>query len=769
MLSLDKLKWGGLFVGASLATVSNAQSISETSLESNNERSELEEIVVTAQRREGALQDTPIAVTAITNSELQARGIGNVSDLQDIAPNLSISDTAAFSGSTSTAVVFIRGIGQTDFALTTESGVGVYIDEVYTGRSIGALLDLGDVAQIEVLRGPQGTLFGKNTIGGALNITTKRPELREFYGDVEFTAGSFDRFDGRASLNIPINDSLAMRVSAASLNYDGYAKRVVAGDRLGGRDTLAGKLSMLFEPNERFSALLTADLTSTDGDSTPTTLLGLTDGVFIAPGQNEPTSIGAVAGLEAGLGLAPGTLTFEEFSTDSVFETKGIGPNFVEDDVWGVSLQASYELSDSMSLKSITAYRSVESEFGRDAYNLPFQPTSFTQDEYEQKQFTQELQLSGSAFDQRLDWIVGAFFLSEDGRNRNFVGFNDALLGFGAAPTATLNSGGLIENESVAIFGEVSYEFTDRFGAFFGLRYSDEDKTFDTRGFQNLVEIPELLLAPQTKIEESYDDVSPRIGVDYKFDNGNLLYASYSKGFKGGGFVQRVFPGLLANPGFEITPYGPETAGVYEVGLKTELLDNRLRLNTAIFSSDYKDVQISVRETPMSFTPQTVNGGEVEIYGFESEFFAVPTNWLTLNGSIGYLDASYKSVDSRATQVTLSSKLPYTSDWTASLGAQTRIYEGGKYRLLARADLAYRSSFFTQAANDPITEQDSYSLLNLTATLEIGEQITIQGGVTNATDEEYLLGATSSLNTLGFAEGNYAAPRQYYIQSRWSF
>lgn len=726
-------------------------------------------VTVSAQRREENLQETPVAVTALSSTELANRGIDNVAQLQDLAPNLSISSTAAFSGSSSTAVVFVRGIGQTDFALTTEPGVGVYIDEVYSGRSLGALLDLGDVARVEVLRGPQGTLFGKNTIGGALVVTSERPSFDEYSGEAELTVGSFERVDARALVNLPLGDTAALRVALGSQNYDGYAERIVAGDRLGGKDTLAAKASFLYQPNADFELLLRGDITSSEGDSAPTSLIGLADGTFIVPGETTPRPLGAVAGLEFGLGLAPGTLTFENFNTGDPFRTNGVGSNFSEDDTWGVSATAEYGLTENVSIKSITAYRSVEAMFGRDPFNLPFNPTVGTTDEYEQDQFTQEIQLSGRTQDDRLSWLFGGFYLHETGANRNFVEFNDILLGFGAGPVSTLNSGGEIDNTSVAIFGQLNYDLNDRLGVFAGLRYSEEEKSFDTRGYQFLVELPFLLLAPQAELTESYDNWAPKLGFDYKLTENSLLYGSYSEGFKGGGFVQRVFPGLIANPNFELSPYGPETASVYEVGLKSDLFNNRLRLNLAAFYSDYSDVQITVLETPSSFTPATVNGGEVEITGFEAEFDALPTNWLRLSGMVGYLDASFVDVDPRATDITLQSKLPYTSEWTSSLSAVADVYSSDSFDISIRADYAYRDEFFTEAQNDLVTLQPAYETLNLSALIQVGDDLRIQAGVTNATDEEYLMGANSVLNSIGYAEGNFAPPKEFFLTVKKQF
>jgi iron complex outermembrane receptor protein len=538
------------------------------------------------------------------------------------------------------------------------------------GRSLGALLDLGDVAQVEVLRGPQGTLFGKNTIGGALNITSPRPDLDRVSGMAEVTGGRFGRIDGRAAINLPLASTLALRVSGATLNYNGYGRRITTGERLGGRDTLVGSAQLLYQPSETFEAVLRADGTRTRGDSAVTTLTGLADGTFIQPGDTTP--LRRSGALDAIFSTAPpgsAPITFANYRTDSPFRTRGIGPNFTKDDIWGVSLTLTGQLSDTVSAKSISAYRDVRSKFGRDAYNLPFLSNSTT-DDYKLTQFTQELQLSGQTDDKRFDWVAGVFYLEERGRNFNQVAFNRVILPpFTGVPpssrTATLFSGGEVDNYSIAGYGQANFSLTERLRLTAGLRYSFEDKEFDTRRTQFILESGRRL-APAEIYRQNYDDFSPRLGADYRLSDDVFTYASYSTGFKGGGFVQRVFPGALIDPTFRIRGYGPETAEVYEGGLKISAFDRRLRLNVAGFFTDYQDVQTTVRE---GFTPQTVNSGQVEITGAELEAEARPFDGLVLTGVLGYLDAKYKRVDPLATDVNLDSKLPYTSKWTANASA----------------------------------------------------------------------------------------------------
>ena len=756
-----------------LAIVASANTYAQTSTNANRVSAELEEITVTARRREEGLQDTPVAVTALTATAIENRGITNISEIGELAPNLSISNTAAFSGSTSTAVVFMRGFGQTDFTLTTEPGVGVYIDGVYSGRALGALLDLGDLERIEVLRGPQGTLFGKNAIGGALSVITKRPDTEKFYGKAEITTGRYERIDARATVNIPVSENAALRLSGGSLNRDGYAERVFAEDELGGYNTLVGRATLFWSATSDLDITLIADGTQKRGDSIATTLTGLADGQFIPPGATTPLPpAGSLLGIQSTLPAGTPALTFANFATNDPYESGGIGANFSDDDIWGVSGTVEWRLTDNLSIKSITAYREVDSRFGRDAYNLPFQPTTGTLDEYTQEQFTQELQLQGLSFNGKLNWVAGIFYLSEDGENLNTLPFNNAALppftGVPAtSPTATLISGGKVDNISVAAFAQGTYDITEQLSLTAGIRYSYENKDFDTRGFQFMLESG-LLLAPQTVLEASYNDWSPRVSLQYNWTDNFMTYASYSSGYKGGGFVQRVFPGSLIDPTFAIVPYGPETAEVYEIGLKSELFERRLRINAATFFTNYDDVQLI---TTQGFTPQTQNAGEVDIAGVELEFQGVVTENFLVSGTLGYLDAEFDEIAANVDpRITLDSKLPYTSRWTLGLSGAYTFFLAGGSDLTFRADWSYRSSFFTEAVNEEITRQDGYDVLDLSVLYNFNERWSVQAGGKNVLGEEYLLGATSSLsNTLGFAEGNFAPPAEWYLTLRTKF
>ncbi|HMI92705.1 MAG TPA: TonB-dependent receptor plug domain-containing protein, partial [Polyangiales bacterium] len=366
-----------------------------------------EEIVVSARRREEGLQSAPVAVTAFSASDLEQRNVDSADDLAQFTPNLQLEGAAALSGSSSNATVFIRGIGQNDFAIFSDPGVGLYVDDVYLGRSIGGVLDVVDLRRVEVLRGPQGTLFGRNTIGGAVLVTSQRP-IFEPEGSVELTGGSFYRTDFRATLNAPlVDDTLAVRVSAARLSRDGYAKRLVDGEELGDIDRVAGRFQLLWTPSDTFEVLVSADATRAREHSAPSTLVAVAPGGF--PFQN---IFNTLVAPNAGV-TAPSNKVDAAFISGDPFTTYATGPNRSDLDTWGVSLTPTWEVHPEVSLKSITAFRDMHAVFGRDGDNTPFTFRETFNDD-EQWQFSQELQLFGDSFEDRLSWLVGGYYFQEE-------------------------------------------------------------------------------------------------------------------------------------------------------------------------------------------------------------------------------------------------------------------------------------------------------------------------------------------------------------------
>ena len=862
----------------------------------------LEEIVVTARRREESLQDTPISITAFTGASLDQRQINRLSGIGSLTPNLMFDTGATFSGANSSASVFIRGIGQVDFTLTTEPGVGIYLDGVYMSQTIGGVLDLVDIERIEVLRGPQGTLFGRNTIGGAINVMSTRP-ANELQADIKVTGGEDSRFDVRAGVNFPITDNLAVRLSAATFNRDGYvaAPNTPSGEELGDIDQDVARLALGWEPNEKFRLDFNVDWSRQRENGVPNVLVGVFDGATFAipvppigtvptdalaplsfvdlhnllatapfgeqgclppfagpPPFCSPTVVPNPRFLQSdicgGSGLnppgicSPGRSDIINIQNDPWINTSTLGLAS-ESDVWGVNLTLAYDFNGA-TFKSITSYREMEAFTAIDIDAVDVVIGDLV-DDFDTEQFTQEFQLSGVAVNDRLNWLVGFYYFTEEGTNLDDVEFTPARF----------LSGAQIDNESTAGFGQLTFNFTDKLSLTAGVRYTEETKKFiipndcfalpkgpattvydPTTGtdvtitcarLQSVIDpkflngtvandpssgflpwinlivggdpnrdcclpisnaagipvggfIPGLDVSPTTGLpqapvngngfplmpggtaERSFDDWSPHVNLAYKWTDDLLTYLSYSEGFKSGGFVQRVFPPKTEVPSFE-----PESAKVYELGFKWLGADERLRLNGAVFFTDYEDLQIEVND---GIAPVTRNAAEAEITGFELELTAVPgANWL-IQAGIGYLDAEYTRLDPSQNfttdlrAITLASKLVNAPEWTSNVGVQYTATLGGGGQLIPRVDWAYTSEVFKDALNYPELRQGAYSLVAAYLTY-VAPQRNWEAALfaTNLTDEEFITSGFANGLTQGRITANVARPRQWGLSLMYRF
>jgi len=407
----------------------------------------IEEIVVTARMREEGLQEAPIAISAYTGESLEYRGVQRLDEIAKFVPSLTLENNPSFGGASNSAAIYLRGIGQKEFLPTTEPGVGLYVDGVYIARSVGAILDIVDIERLEVLRGPQGTLFGRNTIGGAISITTVKPEPGgEFEGTASVSTGTDDLLTAKGSVHVPVTDTFAMRFSAARLSQDGYVDRA-DGVELGDDDTWTGRMAMAWQPNDSFSADLSVDYTRDRENGPAMELVGIDftdlsqlEGVVLAPPPpmaflhnitvagtpgatpaDPPTPCAATDTAGNGVTYNPAIPNcYDSRYIGADGKDEGTAPAFSRNELLGYSLTLAYDLNEVLTLKSITGLRHLDSEFARDGDHSPNRISQFY-DDLEQDQFTQELQLLGSH--ERLDWILGAYWSSEDGDNVNILDF----------------------------------------------------------------------------------------------------------------------------------------------------------------------------------------------------------------------------------------------------------------------------------------------------------------------------------------------------------
>ncbi|PCI43271.1 MAG: hypothetical protein COB49_12495 [Alphaproteobacteria bacterium] len=748
-----------LIVGTvSAGTLLNASVMAEE--QSSENVFSLEEIVVTARKRTESLQDTPISISAFSGSTLQAANITGIDEIANMTPGLVFDTTTSISGSANSASVFIRGIGQTDFTLVTEPGVGIYVDDAYLSHSIGNSIDALDIERVEVLRGPQGTLFGRNTIGGAIRVVTKKPD-DEIAGDVELILGEYSRVDLKAHLNLPLSDELLIRLSALSQNRDGYIERPFLGDTTGDKDTttVVGQLRWL--ASEDFTADLMVTYLRDRSNGSPNVLLA--------------ARAGGPRGNFHNPNVAPGLV--DEFG-DLAFW----GPNQVNDcrcvdntnvrldqdlDAWSATLNLEWQL-ENIGIRSISYFRDLKTNFGRDAGHAPFLIVS-TDSFINLQQWSQELQFTGQMFEDKLSWIGGVYYFKENGFMDDDVRFN----------TFELLSGGEIDTESYAIYGQTTYDATEQLHLTFGARYSDETKKFLVEGNRQVLSSNGVAVQPLFRIIPAIEFITSSSGVDLygniSFDvtEDMMVYGSYSEGFKGGGFVQRNPPSVGAQiaaaiaaggTASDVLGFGPEKAQVYELGAKLSAFDNRLRLTAAVFHTDYSDIQVTVTEGVASITK---NAGQADINGVEFELTALPVEGLFLSAGLAYLDASYASLSGAAREVTLDSKLPHVPEWQLN-GTVAYDIPFSTGSLTPRVDWSYSSEMFNDARNSESLKRDAYHLVNLSLTYR-NDSVDWEAAVfvKNVGDTQFITSGFESITD--YAEGSISRPREWGVRVTRSF
>jgi len=719
-------------------------------------------IVVSARRREETLQETPISLTTFDAEALTDRGISNLSGIGDFTPNLIFDQGSGNTGGSTSSQIYIRGIGQADFLFTTEPGVGIYVDGVYLPRSIGSIMDLIDLERVEILRGPQGTLFGKNSVGGAINIVTRRPQT-EFGGRVSATYGSFDRVDVGGSVNLPIvTDTLLASVAFSSQDRDGYVRRVNDGTRLGSINSTGLRGQLLWEPTPNFEVLFSADYTRKREESIANTLIGIDQS-------------GSLIGLYNAL-VAPtlGTVYDDRFISADPFVSFGTGFNQSDLDLWGMSSTATLELG-AVTIKSITAYREQDAIFGADSDHSPlrfFEQSVLDQ----QEQFSQEFQISGTAIDDRLDWIVGAMYFHESGLDEYRVVFAPGLFealeafppgiiqGLGGAGNPihpALDFDGLISsrinNDSYSAYGHFSFDITDQLSISGGLRYTSDEKDFDSR-FDRL---SAGVTTHDVETGDSWNAWTPRIGVEYDWSDDLMTYASASRGFKSGGFNGRPTNQFVAE-----TPFAPEFVWTYELGFHSMFADRRVILNGAAFYSDYSNLQLLsiTSDAQGGIVALIENAGKARIMGFELELTAMPVPGLRFDAALGYIDAEYTELDPGVNTITLDDDLVKTPEWSLSFGAEYTADLSDDWQLTVRGDYAYRSTVQHVPDNNPLLEQSGYGTVN--ARIAFGPtdeswELAVFG--TNITDELYITNGLSQADTLGTIDVSYARSREWGV------
>ena len=639
-----------------------------------------EAIVVTARRTEENVQRVPGAITAFSEKSLDRIQATDTTGLQGAVPNLNIVQGRGSSNSTN---IFIRGIGQPDALQTFDPAVGVYVDDVYLSRIRGNQLDLLDVERVEVLRGPQGTLYGKNTIGGAIKFVTRKPG-QEFRATGSIAVGSYNQFEVKGAASGPISDTLAAGFAVMRAKRDGFVEDRNDDREYNNKNTLAGRAAIAYTPSSSLRVDLSADYAHDDAKLNTgaplNDIVHLFTPTVIVPLERDP-----------------------DHYNFTVETTPGL-PNSTKMTHWGLSGTAAYDVNDQLTLKSITAYRKLRTTDYVDIDATAAEVGDVLVDVH-QDQFSQEFQLLYTS--DRLSGVAGLYYLDEDITSHqeafaddlvNLAAFRgilpDFLLGPSNFPTFLRTIDDDLKTNSYAAYANVSYSVTDALRLSAGLRWTRDEKdyfrttsTFSSSPLLNSV-------APFVfDRKDHWSDVSPMASIDYQFSPSTMAYLRYSKGFKSGGFNGR------ANEIGSSTAYDPETANSYEAGLKTTIA-RQLRLNVAVFHTGYKDFQARVSELDDSTLPPTpllsvLNAGKLRIRGAELEAVWTPTPQLLLDSQIGYLDAEYKEFDdlrftsfggSRAFQ-----EPAFAPKWTMRFGGQYIFDLGSSGGITLGGQARYRS------------------------------------------------------------------------------
>jgi iron complex outermembrane receptor protein len=834
----------------------------DTATASGGEQAQSDDVImVTAQRREQSAQEVPIALTVFGGEDLQDRAIADVSQLGAVTPNVSLDAGTPFAGSGAALGASIRGIGQNDFAINVDPGVGVYVDGIFLARTVGANVTLPDVERVEILKGPQGTLFGRNTIGGAINIVTRTPG-REFAINGSVTVGSYNRFDLAGTVDIPLADTLRTNVTFASNNRRGFQRRVPytsstpyvqeaatvfresgydSHDTAGGMNDWSLRGKILWEPTDRFTATFTGDYYKSDTSGLPNVIIDVLEdfgGNFAGPGTpSVPFSaltpgtgfnfagvynfcIGATQaeilarnaqGLcnnPRGNELFPGEqlpplgsvnvdgnpnnnkLVWNDTWINSDWdESLATGINFSKTKNWGFSANLAYELSDELTVRSITGYRELSWAAGFDADNSPgnFFSVSNLSD---QSQFSQELQLLGDMDigQTQLSFVLGGFYFEEEAAALDHVNIGGGVW----QADGPID----VETESVAVFGQADWRVMDWLGLTFGARYTEEDKQIDIRqtdvgsfnydvlncpvngtGFiPNVGTVPcsvyarfphaddPLRLYTRNTPDRSFSNFSMKAGVQVFPTDDIMIYGSYTQGYKSGGWSTRA-----SIPVAQPILFSEETAETWEAGIKSTLAGGRIQANLAAFSTAYEDVQLLLQVGP---NPQINNFGTATIRGFEADVIFEITDFLSVVSSVGLLDSELKNLTNTSPSNSLQLGIVDGADLLKVPDIKLTISPRlelplNDHNIVVQADYTYTSKMWNDSQRSFALQRPSSDIINASIAFEHEAGWSISGGVTNLTNERFIVNGLTS--TAGQIYGSPNRPREFYVRLGFEF
>ncbi len=643
----------------------------------------LEEILVTAERRTTSLQDVPAAISAFDSIELERRQAYNVLDAMTNIPNLAVSNNP---GQATSTTVFLRGVGSTESIVTLESAVAFYLDDVYLARQGVNNLSLFDVERVEVLRGPQGTLYGRNSNGGAVRVITAKPN-DEFMASTELTYGRFDRWSAKASLNVPISETFYARFNALVEQGDGYTDNVIFNRDVNDRDNGGFRGAFRWLPTDAVTVDLSYDYYRAESDG----ILGVD-----------------VAGVTR---PAPNDLYVSHSGDEGAFSVGRTD---------GATLTVDWAINDTMNLTSITAHRNLYQKW---AFDFTDQPTPIFKlwTINDTDTLTQEVRLSGSAMDGRLQYVTGAFYYDED--SYSFIGdeINLWIAPEVRVPLPFFSRFYGVDVESIAAFAQFDFDITDRLTVTVGGRYTEDEKSLDieqfigaTPGFVSPGEgapgyNTESLRAAGVPMDLSFDDFSAKLGLQYRWSDDILGYVHFTQGFKSGGWSART------NNAAQFVVFDPESVDSFEAGLRTTVLGGRARLNYIAFYSDYSDFFATATGEGGNFIVST---NDMEIYGFEFDGTIRVSDEIDVFASLGWQQGEYKKPDP-----TVGAEPQRLPEWTIKLGSTwTKLLAGGDRAIRATVDFNYVDDYFTNLQNTPEGSTGNVYLWNAQLAYEFSQR-----------------------------------------------
>ncbi len=690
----------------------------------------LEAITVTARKREETLQDVPIAVTAFTEEALETLNIEDLGDLDSQVPNLTI---YAARGSSSTVTAYIRGVGQSDPLWGVDPGVGIYLDDVYIARPQGALLDVFDVQRVEVLRGPQGTLYGKNTIGGAIKYIS-RGLVPETEGSVAITVGTHSQFDVKAAIGGSIgSDTLRGRIAVASLNRDGFGDNVRTDQGVSDKEILAARAQLGVFLREDFDIQFAFDWM--DDQS------GVRGAQMLAVNRFAPT-------------VAP---------LDDRYDVRNGMLNINDTDMNGASAVVNWRANDAWTFKYVLAHRESDTETNIDFDTLPniiADVTAF----YSDQQVSNELQANyygGGA----LSAVMGIYHFDGEAGGRVLNNFFNASFG---------DTQGVVDTNSIAVYADASYTLSDTLELGLGARYTDEEKCADVfnRAFTNATFTVPLRTNADFNRCVDFQNLSPKVSLDWQFSDSVMLYGVAARGFKSGGFNIRA--NAVAVPR-SAEPFDDEQVDSYEIGAKMSLLDESLFLNLAYFYNKYKDIQLSVFTgfdsdgdgVDDAFFGDFTNAGKGTAQGIEVEYQWLPSEHWLFSGNVAWLDAEYDEFITRGVNVADAQRFTNAPELSGAVNAEYRTaFAGGD--LSARIGYSYQSEVYPTTDLSEAIRQGGYGVFNAGVIWRTDGAWTFSLQGTNLTDKEYRT-TGYNIGVLGILTGFYGPPRQVTFTAKYDF